>query len=260
ESVLIPHDIREHARNTVCLSTQVGCAYGCKFCASGKTGFVRDLTAGEIVEQLVWIQREIRPDRVNNIVFMGMGEPLANYDNVMKAVRIINSPSCAAIGSRKITISTCGLVPGIKRLPAENIQIELSVSLHAPDDRTRSLILPVNKKFPVAILISACREYVRKTNRQITFEYILISGVNDSTIQAEELGRLLKGLNCKLNLIPYNKIEGLDFKSPSAEAVSDFRTALFHAGVKSFIRQARGQDIAGACGQLRLRKMKLCGA
>ncbi len=251
ETVLIPAKLR----NTVCVSTQVGCAYGCTFCASGMNGFQRNLTAGEIVQQVLMVQQGIKK-RVTNIVFMGMGEPLANYENLLKAIRIINAPEGFHIGARKITISTVGLVPMIERLSREGLQIELSVSLHAPNDEIREKIMPVNQKYPVAQLIEACRQYIEATKRLITFEYILIDQVNDGLKEAAELAVLLKGLLAKVNLIPCHPIPGVPWKRPSLGRMLAFEKALRFKGVACTLRRSRGLDIEGACGQLRLRREK----
>ena len=267
ESVLIP--TRE--RKTVCVSTQVGCAYSCAFCASGLDGFKRNLTPGEIVQQVVRIQRSlvchprVREDQISasagmtkkgvtNVVFMGMGEPLANYDHVLKSIRILNSPEGLAIGMRKFTISTVGLVPQIERLSKEGLQIELAISLHAPSDELRGQIMPVNLKHPLKDLIAACRAYAKRTKRLVTFEYILLSEVNDSTEHAEELARLLKGSFCKVNLIPCHPIPGLPFKKPPLKRMLAFERTLQAKGTVCTLRRSRGLDIEGACGQLRLQQ------
>ena len=255
ESVLIP--VERHARGeassrrTVCLSTQVGCAYGCAFCASGMDGFQRNLSAGEIVEEVLAVQRDA--GRVTHIVFMGMGEPLANYDNLLKAIRVLNDPEGLKVGARKITISTVGLVPMIERLSKEGIQVELSISLHAPNDELRGQIMPVNRRYPLAELIKACRAYVKATKRLITFEYILMEGVNDAPAQARELAVLLKGLPCKVNLIPCHPIPGSPFTRPPMKRMLAFEGALREKRIPCTLRRSRGLDIDGACGQLRLR-------
>ena len=251
-------------RRTVCVSTQVGCAYGCTFCASGMNGFRRNLTAGEIIQQVLLVQ-----PRITNVVFMGMGEPLANYDNLLKAIRILNSPEGLHIGARKITVSTVGLIPMIERLSKEGLQIELSISLHAPNDEVRGKIMPVNKKYPVAELIKACRDYVKATNRLITFEYILIHGLNDSRDQAKELVELLKNFKSKVNLIPCHPIPGTRLRQSDAAPLPSsgspweqpplpqmiaFEKFLKENGLLCTLRRSRGLDIEGACGQLRLRR------
>jgi len=238
----------------VCVSTQVGCAYACAFCASGQAGFRRHLTAGEIVQQILLIQRA-ETCRVSNVVFMGMGEPLANYDQVLRAIRIVNAPEGLRIGARRITISTVGLVPMIARLAGEQIQVELSISLHGPDDATRGRLMPVNRKHPVADLLAACRAYSQATRRLITFEYILIDGVNDSAAAAERLARLVKGFPCKVNLIPCHPTPGAPWARPPMARMVAFERVLRRYGLPCTLRRSRGLDIDGACGQLRLRRL-----
>ena len=268
ESVLIPSYIGSSHRNTVCVSTQVGCTFGCKFCASGKKGFKRDLSTGEIVDQVIFIKNRIGSlktsvtvtetfrspltNPITNIVIMGVGEPLSNYDNLLKAIRLFNSHECLNIGIRKITISTCGIIPEILRLARENLQVELSVSLHASDDATRSSLMPINKKYPISKLIETCKEYILKTNRQITFEYILIKEINDSPQDARRLIRILKSIKCKVNIIPYNEIEGIKFTSPDIETIRTFRGILKMGRISSTLRLQRGADIKASCGQLRM--------
>jgi len=254
------------SRRTVCVSTQVGCAYRCAFCASGMKGFLRDLSAGEIVQQVVQVDRSLKPERVSNIVFMGMGEPLSNYENLIRAIRILNSPDGLKIGARKITISTVGLVPMMERLAKEGLQLELAVSLHAPNDAIRGKLMPVNRRYPMVRLLAACRAYSKATKRLVTFEYILIDGMNDQPEHAEELAKRLKGLFCKVNLIPCHPIhsaaahpelvEGerpVPFRRPPQERMLEFEKILRKKGIACTLRQSRGLDIEGACGQLRLR-------
>ncbi|MFA5144745.1 MAG: 23S rRNA (adenine(2503)-C(2))-methyltransferase RlmN [Candidatus Omnitrophota bacterium] len=249
ETVLIPAE----NRITGCVSTQVGCKFNCGFCASGVSGFKRNLASGEIVEEALYLKNRSQGGKLTHLVFMGMGEPLDNCENVIKAIRIINSPEALRIGARRITISTCGLIPGIKRLSDEGLQVELSISLHAADDQTRSQIMPVNKKYPVKELIKACAEYIKKTNRQVTFEYILINGINSDLRSAARLSDILNGLNCKVNLIPSNPIKELGMEPPSKLAILLFRDYLLKQGVNVTLRKPRGRDIEAACGQLRLR-------
>jgi len=244
-------NIPTEKRITACVSTQAGCKFACGFCASGALGFKRNLEAGEIIQQIL-ILREEAGDRINNLVLMGIGEPLDNYDNVLKAIRIVNSPWSLNIGARKITISSAGFIPGIKRLVDEKLQIELSISLHAPDDKTRSILMPINKKYPLKDLIAAVRGYIKKTNRQVTFEYILIEGVNSDIIHAQALSKLLKGLICKVNLIPCNPIPELGFIPPGKLAILLFKNELIKSGINCTLRMPRGRDIQAACGQLRL--------
>lgn len=252
EAVLIP----ARSRQTVCLSSQVGCAYGCKFCASGLLGIKRDLRCGEILEQALGISRDIKGTRITNVVMMGTGEPLANYDNVMKAISTMNSPCAFGIGARKITVSTAGYVPGIKRFMKEKEQIELSVSLHAATDETRSYLMPINKKYPLPELMRACREYVKEKDRIITFEYVLIKGVNASREDAVALSKLLKDLPGKVNLIPFNPVSAFNFLPPPDKEVKEFQDILKKHNINSTIRTQRGADIDAACGQLRLHEIK----
>ncbi len=265
ETVLIPADLRAGSRQTVCVSTQVGCAFRCAFCASGLNGFRRNLSAGEIVQQALGVQRGTGK-RVTNIVFMGMGEPLANYDNVLKGIRILNDPEGLHLGARKITISTVGLVPMIERLSKEGLQVELSISLHAPNDELRGRIMPVNRKYPLSELMKAARDYAKATKRLITFEYILIDQVNDAPEQARELAKLLKGILARVNLIPCHPIPisvpgtgtvpgTVLLKRPANARMLCFERELRHRRIPCTLRRSRGLDIDGACGQLRLRHL-----
>ena len=249
EAVLIP----AYERNTLCLSTQVGCRYACRFCASGLLGFKRNLSAAEIVAQALIIKKDIYPRHLSNLVIMGIGEPLDNYENLMQAVRIFNAPQGLNIGARKITISTNGLIPGIKRLMGENLQIELSISLHAAVDELRSQLMPINKKYPLAQLILAAKEYTRRTKRLITFEYILIKNINDSEEDAHSLAQLLKGFSCKVNLIFYNPVKELNFTASTSEQIRRFAQILKTGKINLTLRKERGGDINSACGQLRLK-------
>ena len=280
ESVLIPanpasRDGGSEAsdRLTLCISTQVGCAYGCKFCASGLDGWKRNLTPDEIVEQVLAVERgkaaqgaghEARgreasspkptaPRLVDNLVVMGMGEPLANYDNLLKALKILNAPWGGGIGARKITISTSGLAPQIRRLAQEPMQFRLAISLHGATDETRNKIMPVNRKHPLKELVNACEEYQHEKGRMITLEYILIAGVNDAIGQTKPLASLARKLFAKVNLIPYNQVEGLEWERPSEEACEHFLAALEKEKVTATLRREKGGDIDAACGQLRLK-------
>ena len=282
ESVLIPANPALYGeasdRHTLCVSTQVGCAYGCKFCASGLEGWKRNLRVEEIVEQVLaterWneanAERETRsaepaptenaprsalpvPRLINNLVIMGMGEPLANYDNLLKALRILNASWGGGIGARKITISTSGLAPQIRKLAEEPLQFRLAISLHGATDETRNKIMPVNRKYPLAELIGACEDYQRKRDRMITLEYILIAGVNDALKETKPLAVLAKRLNAKVNLIPYNKVEDLKWTRPSEEVQEAVLAALEGQGVTATLRREKGHDIDAACGQLRLK-------
>ena len=242
-------------RQTVCVSSQVGCKFHCAFCASGQKGFFRNLTSGEILSQVL-MMRDILPNKkITNIVFMGIGEPFDNYTELLKAVRALNSKSALGIGARKITLSTCGVIPKIEALGSEGIQVELSVSLHGPTDTVRGAIMPVNNAYPVKPLIEACKSYVKKTKRAITFEYLLVKGINASEKEARDLTRLLKGILCKVNLIPYNPIEEFSHAAPAYEEIVRFQQILQNGGVKTTVRFSKGQDIQAACGQLRSVKL-----
>jgi len=249
EAVNIPTE----KRVTGCISTQVGCKFACRFCASGILGFKRNLTSGEMIEETLYLENKSKNKKLTHLVFMGIGEPLDNYENVLKAIRIINSPEGLNIGARKITISTCGIIPGIKKLAEEGLQIELSISLHAADDKTRSEIMPINKKYPIKELIQACIDYINKTDRQITFEYVLIKNLNSDLQNAQKLSKILRGLNCKVNLIPCNPIKELNIEPPNKLEILFFKDYLLKRGINATLRKPRGQDIEAACGQLRLR-------
>lgn len=284
ESVLIPANpalYGERAdRHTLCVSTQVGCAYGCKFCASGLEGWKRNLGVEEIVDQILAVERwnaaqpgapetgvpgsglekpetrnlKLEPVRfIDNLVIMGMGEPLANYDHLMKALRILNAPWGYGIGARKITISTSGLAPKIRELADDPLQFRLAISLHGATDEVRQKIMPVNRKHPLKELAAACDYYQQRKGRMITLEYILIEGVNDGLDQTRPLAQLARKLNAKVNLIPYNKVEGLSWARPSEQVQEDFLAALEGQGVTATLRREKGHDIDAACGQLRLK-------
>ena len=259
ESVLIPASVdlfgERSDRFTLCLSTQVGCAYGCKFCASGLEGWKRNLTAGEIVAQIIETERATGT-RINNLVFMGMGEPLANYANLMQALEIINAPWGVGIGARHITISTSGLAPQIRQLADQPMQVRLALSLHGASDEVRQQIMPVNRKFPLAELLDACAEYQEKKRKMMTLEYILIEGVNDSSEQAVLLSRHARRLHAKVNLIPYNTVEGLAWRRPSENVIGEFAAILSRAQVTATVRREKGHDIDAACGQLRLKQLQ----
>jgi len=241
-------------RRTVCVSSQVGCIYGCAFCASGQHGLKRNLLAGEIVGEVLAAQKECG-DRLTNVVFMGIGEPFDNYDEVLRAIRIINHPNGLCLGARRITISTCGVVPGIQRLGNEGIQVELSVSLHASNNELRDQLMPVNKIWPIEELINACRDYTARTNRIITFEYTLIRDVNDSEDTARELVDLLSSFPCRVNLIPLSEIDEYEGKPTHSKNVNLFRHLLEDAGINVTVRRSKGKDVNAACGQLRSRSM-----
>jgi 23S rRNA (adenine2503-C2)-methyltransferase len=279
ESVLIPANPALYGeasdRHTLCVSTQVGCAYGCKFCASGLDGWKRNLAPNEIVEQVLAIERwneseaqgtgheavakpaPLPPERlINNLVIMGMGEPLANYENLLKALRILNAPWGGGIGARKITISTSGLVPQIRRLADEPEQFRLAISLHGATDQVRQRIMPVNRKYPLKELTAALEYYQGQKDRMITFEYILIKGVNDALEQTQPLGALARHLRAKVNLIPYNTVEGLPWERPTEDVCEAFLEALEKQKTPATLRREKGHDIDAACGQLRLKTEK----
>jgi len=243
ESVGIP----EKGRFSCCLSTQGGCPVGCVFCATGMGGFSRNLSAGEIVDQVLAVQ-EVANRRVNHVVFMGMGEPLLNYEATVKAIRLLNEEM--GIAMRHLTVSTVGYVPGIQRLAKEKLQATLAVSLHAGTDEVRRKLVP-GMKFRLREIISACKEYLKETGRRVTFEYCLLEGVNDSLAQARALAKLLKGMNCHVNLIPFNPVSGLGFSKEPQKAIRDFREVLENVGIQVTQRVQRGADISAACGQLR---------
>ena len=254
ESVLMGYvGLDGHRRHTICLSSQVGCPLGCTFCATGLQGWARNLTAGEMVEQVLYFARGLREQgqHVTNIVYMGMGEPFLNYDAVLGSVRALIEPSGFNLGARHITLSTSGVVPAILRFAEEGLQVGLAVSLHAPTDELRSSLVPLNRRYPVAELLAACRTYVARTNRRISFEYTMLAGVNDGPEQARGLAELLRGLLCHMNLIPWNPVAGMPYTPSSAAAIADFRDALVAYGVPTTTRDTRGSWITAACGQLR---------
>ena len=240
---------------SICVSSQIGCKMGCKFCASTGINFVRDLTSGEIVEQILAVEQDTG-FRISNVVFMGIGEPLNNYDNVINAIKIINNPKGLNIGARHISISTSGLVPRIYKLAEENIQCTLSISLHATNDEKRSSMMPINNAFNIAELMEACKYYIEKTHRRISFEYALAKDNNDNLEDAKELVKLLKGMLCHVNLIPINKIENGQYTKSSNENIMKFRDYLNDHGIVATIRRELGSDIDAACGQLRRKNLK----
>lgn len=246
ETVLIP----SRDRQTVCVSTQVGCKMACAFCASGKGGWIRNLSAGEIVAQVHYAARQLghRPD---NVVFMGMGEPFDNYDNVLRAVRLLNHPDGLNIGARKITLSTSGLIPGIRRLATEGLQVELSVSLHAPSPDLRRRLMPVETAYPMTALLAACRDYTAATRRIITFEYTLIRGVNDSPAHAEQLAARLSTFPCRVNAIPLSPVAEFQEAAPSRETCQTFLDILARRHIPATLRESKGKSLSAACGQLR---------
>ena len=251
ETVLMSY----HHGYSLCVSSQVGCKMGCKFCASTGIQFARNLTSGEIVEQILAVEQD-NNIRISNIVFMGIGEPLDNYDNVVNAIRIINNQKGINIGARHISISTSGLVPKIYKLAEENIQCTLSISLHATTNEKRSSMMPVNKLYPIEELLKACKDYINKTNRRISFEYALAKDNNDNLEDAKRLVHLLKGMICHVNLIPINKIENGAYTKSSNENIMKFRDYLNDHGIVATIRRELGSDIDAACGQLRRKNLR----
>lgn len=267
ESTLMGYQTKGYGcRYTVCLSTQVGCPIGCPFCATGQQGFERHLTPGEIIEQVLYFARRLRNqdeegkgntnrsrNLVTNVVFMGMGEPLANYDALWQAIETLNSPQGLELAARNMVISTAGLVPQIKRLSQEKLQVRLAVSLHASENALRNKLVPINRRYPLEQLIPVCREYGETTGRRLSFEYVLFHGINDSVLQARSLARLLQGLNCHVNLIPANRTANPTFQPPPEPTVLAFEQELTHSHVTGTLRQRRGWDIDAGCGQLRSR-------
>lgn len=242
--------MRYNHGNTLCVSTQVGCKMGCKFCASTKEGYVRNLLASEIEGQILTIQRYTN-ERISNVVYMGIGEPLDNYDNVVKSIRLINDPFGLGIGARHISVSTCGIVPNIYKLASENIQCTLSISLHATTDEKRKEIMPIANRYSINELLKACKEYIKITGRRISFEYALIYGKNDTYEDAVALAKLLRGMIAHVNLIPVNEIKDGKFKKAKEESVQKFMDTLNSMGIVTTVRRELGSDIDAACGQLR---------
>jgi len=252
ESVLICSG----ARRTVCVSSQVGCPAKCAFCASGKEGFVRNLHTAEIVEQVLQIDAWLKQkgETVSHIVYMGMGEPLKNYNSVLKSIRLLTDPELFNISERRITVSTVGIVEGIRRLADEDLKVSLVLSLHAPNQKIRTKIIPYARKYPLDEILSAMDLYAKKTKRDITFEYILIAGINDHPDHAHELAHLLHGKQCTVNLIPYNPVIGLRLKRPDKKTIKHFRSVLFGSRIVNTCRYTKGDDIAAACGQLAMQE------
>jgi 23S rRNA (adenine2503-C2)-methyltransferase len=245
--------MRYPERNTVCVSSQAGCAMNCSFCATGQAGFQRNLTAGEIVEQILFFARRLTREgqRLTNLVFMGMGEPLANYPAIREAIARLTDPEGFNFGDRRITISTVGLVPGIEKFTAERSQVNLAVSLHAATDELRSQLMPINKRYPLDILLEACRAYTETTHRRLSFEWAMISGVNDTPEQAHALAERIRGMLCHVNFIPLNPTPGYEGRASSEERIRAFRTVLDRYGIPNSVRERRGIDINAGCGQLR---------
>ncbi len=249
ESVLMSYD----ERRTVCVSSQVGCAMRCTFCATGIGGWRRNLSAGEIAEQILYFARLLKPrgQSVSHVVYMGMGEPFLNYEAVMQSIAILNDPEGLGLGARRITISTSGVVPGIRRLADASLPVGLAISLHAANDSLRNSLVPANRKYPLDMLLAACREYAERTHRRVTFEYVLIDGVNDAPQDADALGRLLHGLLAHVNLIPLNPVPDLPYRPSTRERILAFERRLQERGVSATLRLSRGADIQAGCGQLR---------
>jgi len=248
ESVLI----REENRRTVCVSTQAGCALGCVYCATGDLGLRRSLRAAEITDQVLSIRRFLHSgETITNVVLMGMGEPLLNYEQTVKACRLMNDPDGLAIAARKITVSTAGLVPGIEKLAREGLRLGLAISLNATTDEVRSRLIPLNKKYPLAKLLRAAREYAQATSRPVTFEYVLIGGVNTSRDDALRLAQMVRGIHCKINLIPYNPVPGKSYRRPKRQELDHFMELLYPRCPTVTLRESKGTDIQAACGQLK---------
>ncbi len=249
ETVLMQYEERQ----TVCVSSQVGCSIGCAFCATGVGGWNRNLSAGEIVQQVLYYARILKAagKAITNVVYMGMGEPFLNYEQVMRSIRILNDPQGFNLGARRMTVSTVGIAPGIERLSREELEVGLAISLHAPTDELRNRLVPVNRKYPLSALIKACRGYTERTHRRVTFEYALIDGINDSPTQADTLASLLQNLLCHVNLIPINPVPELPYRPATHEAILAFERRLRERGINATLRISRGADIQAGCGQLR---------
>ncbi len=249
ESVLIPE--LEKGYFTICISSQAGCMMGCKFCFTARQGFKRNLKTSEIIDQVVQVKRSMsEPSKLRNIVFMGMGEPLLNYDNLIKAIRIFIDPYGMNFSHRRVTVSTCGLVPYIRRLGEEDVRVNLAVSLNAADDEKRSLLMPINRRYPLKELMAACKRFPLPNGRRITFEYVLIDGINDSIEDAKRLVELIRGIRAKINLIPLNPSPGIEFSPPPWNKILAFQKVLIESNLTAIIRKSRGRDIMAACGQL----------
>ncbi|MEG0909771.1 MAG: 23S rRNA (adenine(2503)-C(2))-methyltransferase RlmN [Bacilli bacterium] len=246
EAVYMNHDYG----NSLCISTQVGCNMGCAFCESGRLKKVRNLEQAEMVEQILMIEEELKL-KITHLVLMGIGEPFDNFDNVMKFIDIVNENKGIGIGARHITVSTCGIVPKIKEFSKSDKQVNLAISLHAPNNTVRDKIMPINKAYKIEELIDSLRDYIKLTNRRVTFEYIMIKDINDTVSCANQLSNLLRGLNCYVNLIPYNETSHIDFKKSSVDAINNFYDTLKKRGINVTIRKEFGSKVSAACGQLR---------
>jgi len=247
ESVLIP----DRSRLTLCVSTQVGCALGCRFCLTGKTGWKRDLMASEILNQIFAVREKLGDKTsITNIVLMGMGEPLVNYKNTLKAIELMTHPDAFKFSSRRVTLSTAGLIPELEQLSMEKISFRLAISLNASDEETRSHLMPINRRYPLKKLLEACRRFPLRPRTRITFEYVMVEGINDSSQDAKRLLKILKGIPSKINLIPLNEAPGIPFKKPSEEKVKQFQEILMKGGLTAIVRTSKGAEISAACGQL----------
>jgi 23S rRNA (adenine2503-C2)-methyltransferase len=247
ESVLIP----EKSRLTLCLSTQAGCALGCRFCLTGKNGWKRDLAVSEILNQILAVRETLLPKTsITNIVLMGMGEPLANYRNTIKALQLMTFPEAFKFSSRRVTLSTVGLLPELERLAHEKVQFRLAVSLNASDDETRSYLMPINRRYPLKKILEACRNFPLRPRTRITFEYVLLNDINDSPQNAKRLMKILGGIPSKINLIPLNEASGIPFQRPSEEKIKRFQDILMEGGLTAIVRTSKGEEISAACGQL----------
>ena len=260
ETVVMHYDAtpRSRPRTTICVSSQVGCPIGCSFCATGRSGFDRNLTEAEIVDQFLQASRDLQREQrlLTNVVFMGMGEPMNNYAAVVGAIRRWAAPDTLNFSPRRVTISTIGLVPFIERLSREGLPVNLAISLHAPDDELRSSLIPVNRKYPIAVIVAAARAHSERTGRRTSYEYVLLEGVNDSREQAARLAALVSHRLSHVNLIPMNPIEGSALAPPSKARAQAFQSVLLAAGISTTIRATRGLDIDAACGQLRARQLQ----
>jgi 23S rRNA (adenine2503-C2)-methyltransferase len=251
ESVLIP----DKKRLTLCLSTQVGCVFGCRFCLTGKMGWRRDLSVSEIVNQILCVRETLSgKSSITNIVLMGMGEPLANYKNTLKAIELMHHPDAFKFSSRRITLSTVGLLPELERLSKEKITFRLAISLNASDEETRSQLMPVSRRYPLNKLLALCKNFPLRPRNRITFEYVMVEGINDSSQDAKRLLRILKGIPSKINLIPLNEAPEIPFKRPSEEKVIQFQEILMEGGLTAIVRTSKGREISAACGQLQAKE------
>jgi 23S rRNA (adenine2503-C2)-methyltransferase len=247
ESVLIP----DRSRLTLCVSTQVGCAFGCRFCLTGKIGWKRDLTTSEILNQILAVRETLKgKTSITNIVLMGMGEPLANYSNTLRAIELMTNPDAFKFSSRRVTLSTVGLLPELERLSKEKISFRLAISLNAANEETRSHLMPINRRYPLRKLLEACRHFPLRPRTRITFEYVLVDGINDSSQDARKLLKILSGIPSKINLIPLNEAPGIPFKRPLEEKVREFQEILIKGSLTAIVRASKGAEISAACGQL----------